>query len=304
MARQKEGMKKLGFLNSATAKELADPVDAFHRGMKQVGFVEGKNVEVAYQWAKHDLNRLTDCARKLVAAGVDVLAATGGIASAHAAVEAAKKTTKPIRVVFVGGFDPVKANLVSDLDRPSGNVTGVTTSTTETLPERLQLAEELLREADIKAIALLVKPDTLVGRLERERAGGAAVLEASTEDELKARFAEAEKARHAILVGADAFFTSKRKQIVALAKRHGVPAIYAFREYVDAGGLMSYGPSLTNAYRQAGVYVGKILGDANSANPPVLQPTYFEHVINLKTANALDLKVPHGLLARATHVIH
>jgi len=296
-------MKKLGFLNSATAKELADPVEAFHGGMKQVGFVKDQNVKVTDQWAEHDLGRLPDLARKLVEAEVDVLAATGGIASAQAAVEAAKGAAKPIRVVFVGGFDPVKAKLVDDLDRPTGNVTGVTTSTTESLPDRLQLAKELLHDAGIESIAVLIKPNTLVGQLEKANASGALVLEASTEEQLKAAFTEAKKARRAILIGADAFFTSKRAQIVALAKEHGVPAIYPFREYVYAGGLMSYGPSLPNAYRQAGVYAGRILGDATCPNPPVLRPTSFEHVLNLETANALNLKVPHGVLARATRVI-
>jgi len=301
MARQKEGTKTLGFLNSASSKELADPVAAFHAGMKQVGFVKDKNVKVIYQWAKHDLNRLPDLARKLVDAGVDVLAATGGIASAQAAVQAAAKTTKPIRVVFVGGFDPVGAKLVDNLRRPSGNATGVSTSTTESLPDRLRLANELLGATKV---AVLIKPNTLIGQLEMQKAAGAPVLEASTDKELKAAFAEAKKAGYAILVGADAFFTSRRKQIVALAKAHGVPAIYPFRQYVDAGGLMSYGPSLTNAYRQAGVYVGQILGDPKIPNPPVLEPTCFEHTINLKTANVLKLSVPHALLARANHVIH
>jgi putative ABC transport system substrate-binding protein len=199
----------------------------------------------------------------------------------------------------VGGFDPVKAKLVDNVDRPSGDATGVTTSTTECLQERLQLAKKLLGEA---IIAVLVKPNSVLGVLEAERAGGAPVLKASTEDELKARFAEAKKKRYAVLIGADAFFTSKRKQIVALAKLHGVSVIYPFRDYVEAGGLMSYGPSLPNAYRRAGVYVGQILGDLDCANPPVIHPS-LEHAINLKTAKALGVKFPHELLARATNII-
>jgi putative ABC transport system substrate-binding protein len=300
MARRKAAMKKLGFLSSAASpRELADPVAAFRSGMKSGGFVEGENVKVIYQWAKHDLSQLPDLARKLVDAEVDVLAATGGLASAQAAVEAAKKSAKRVRVVFVGGFDPVKAKLVDNVDRPSGDATGVTTSTTECLQERLQLAKKLLGEA---IIAVLVKPNSVLGVLEAERAGGAPVLKASTEDELKARFAEAKKKRYAVLIGADAFFTSKRKQIVALAKLHGVSVIYPFRDYVEAGGLMSYGPSLPNAYRRAGVYVGQILGDLDCANPPVIHPS-LEHAINLKTAKALGVKFPHELLARATNII-
>ena len=300
MARQKKVMKKLGFLSSASSsRELANPVAAFHSGMKSGGFVEGENVKVTYQWAKHDSSQLPDLARKPVDAEVDVLAATGGLASAQAAVEAAKKSTKRIRVVFVGGFDPVQAKLVDNVDRPSGDATGVTTSTTECLPERLQLAKKLLGET---TVAVLVKPNTVLGQLEAQKAGEAPVLKASTENELKARFAEAKKKGYAVLVGADAFFTSKRKKIVALAKQHGVPAIYPWREYVKAGGLMSYGPSLANAYRRAGVYVGQILDNPDCANPPVIHP-HLEYAINLKTAKALGVKFPHDLLARATSVI-
>ena len=300
-AKRAATMKKLGFLNSASSKELQDPVAAFHRGMNQVGYVEDENVQVTYQWARHDLSKLPELARKLVDAGVDVLAATGGLASSQAAVEAAKKADKAVRVVFVGGFDPVQAKLVDNLTRPRGNATGVNTSTTESLPDRIKLAKELLG-AETK-IALLVKPNTLVGSLESQKASGVPVLAASTDDEIKARFADAKRAGYTVIVGADAYFTSKRRLIVAQAKENGVAAIYPWREYVEAGGLMSFGPSLTNAYRQAGVYVGHILDDPSIANPPVLQPTSVEHAINLKTAKALAINVPSGLLARAALVV-
>jgi len=301
MAKRAAPMKKLGFLNSASPRELAEPVAAFHRGMNQVGYVEDQNVSVTYQWAKHDLNRLPELARKLVDAGVDVLAATGGLAPSQAAVEAAKKADKPVRVVFVGGFDPVQAKLVDNLTRPRGNATGVNTSTTESLPDRIKLTRDLLGSET--KMALLVKPNTFVGTLERQKANGLPVLEASTEDEIKSRFAEAKRAGYTIIVGADAFFTGKRKLLVAQAKQNGVAAIYAWREYVEAGGLMSYGPSLTNAYRQAGVYVGQILDNPTVANPPVLQPTSVEYAINLKTAKALGIEIPKGVLARAAVVV-
>jgi putative tryptophan/tyrosine transport system substrate-binding protein len=301
MAKQKAApTRTLGFLNSASAKELKTPVAAFHSGMNSVGFTEGKNVKVVNLWAKHDLARLPALARKLVEQGVDVLAATGGIAVAQAAVAAAKGATKPIRVVFVAGFDPSRVDLVNDVKRPSGNATGVNTSTTEVLPKRLQLAKTLLPG---KPLAMLVKPGTVLGQLEAQRADGASVLEASTGAELKAKFAEAKAKGWAVVVGADAFFTSNRKQIVDLAKRHAVPAIYPFREYVDVGGLMSYGPNLSNAYRQAGVYVGKILDDPSWVNPAILEPAFLELAINLKTARALELDVPHQLLTQASHVI-
>lgn len=299
-ARKAAATKTLGFLNSTSSKELEKPVAAFHRGMNSAGFTEGKNVKVAYQWAKHDLTRLPDMARKLVEQGVDVLAATGGIAPAQAAVAAAKNAGKPIRVVFVAGFDPVKIDLVDSLKQPTGHATGVNTSTTEMLPERLRLAARLLGG---KTIAMLIKPETVVGRLEAEKAQGAPVLKAGTTAELKTRFAEAKKEGYAVLVGADAFFTSNRKQIVELAKKHEVPTVYPWREYVELGGLMSYGPSLTNAYRQAGVYVGRILDDPSWVNPAVLAPNCFELVINLKAAKALNIQVPHDLLTRADHTI-
>jgi putative tryptophan/tyrosine transport system substrate-binding protein len=295
MPRSKASMKKLGFLNSASSNELGDLVAAFHRGMNDAGFVEDENVEVAYQWGKHDSRRLPDLARELVEAGIHVLAATGGLASAKAAVEAAKSAAQPIRVVFVASYNPGKP----ELDLTSGNVTGVNTSTTESLPVRLQLANELMRGK--KSVALLV--NGFIGQLEIERSTAVPLLRAGTKEQLEAAFTEAKKAGHTVVVGADAFFTSRQKQIVVLAKKHGVPTVYPWRQYVDRGGLMSYGPSLPNAYRQAGIYVGQVLGDPNCTKQPALQPICFEHVINLKTAKRLKLEIPHGLLARTTDVV-
>jgi putative ABC transport system substrate-binding protein len=295
MPRSRASMKKLGFLNSASSNELGDLVAAFRRGMSDTGFVEDENVDVAYRWAKHDFKLLPDLARELVETGVDVLAATGGLASAKAAVDAAKSATKPIRVVFVASYNPGKP----ELDLTSDNVTGVNTSTTESLPIRLQLANELMQGK--RSVALLV--NGFIGQLEIEKSATVPSLKAGTRDQLEAAFTEAKKAGHTVLVGADAFFTSRQKQIVALAKKHGVPAVYPWRQYVDHGGLMSYGPSLPNAYRQTGVYVGQVLGDPDCTKQPALQPICFEHVINLKTAKRLKLDIPHGLLARATAVV-
>src|SRR6266404_3568293 len=263
MARQKQAKKgiqkarakkRVGFLNSASLNELDRPVAAFHRGMRQLGFVEGKNVEITYQWAKHDLARLPDMARKLVDAGVDVI-----------------------------------------------NATGVTTSTAESLPERRQLLEKLVNRE--RAVALLIRPNTAFAQHEAQQGGSAAQFEAGSEAELKQSFAEAKRQGHALIVGADAFFTCKRNRIVALAEQFEVPTAYAFREFVDAGGLMSYGPSLANCYRQAGLYVGAILGNDKRGDLPILQSKRFELVINLKTARALHIDVPLELLARADHVI-
>jgi putative tryptophan/tyrosine transport system substrate-binding protein len=269
---------KLGFLNSAKSEaELRGPIAAFRRGMSQAG-VEKRYVALSAEWANHDSKRLPGLA----------------------AVEAATNSSRPVRVVFVGGFDPVEAGLVDHLERPSGNATGVSTSTTESLPMRLQLAGSL-RNAEV---VFLVKPDTLLARLERERMNGTYVVEAASDDELQARFREAKEKEHTIVLGADVFFTSRRKPIAKLADKYKVPAVYPFREYVEeADGLMSYGPSLANAYRQAGVYAGQLLLHPGEPNPPVVHPSIPELAINLKAAHRLKLMVPHELLARATYVV-
>jgi putative ABC transport system substrate-binding protein len=296
MAKQKVTMKKIGFLNSASSKELAAPVAAFHQGLKQAGFVDKRNAQVINQYAKHDLKALPRLADKLIDAGVDVLAATGGVASAQAAVDAVRKSGKPIRVVYVAGFDP------DNVDLPGGKATGVRTSTTDRLSERLKFASKLLGG---KRLAMLVRANTAVGASEKshfaKRGGEAPILEAETLKDLKARFAEAKSKDLALVFSADSFFTSNRKQIVALAKAQNVPAVYAFRDFVDAGGLMSFGPNLSNAYRQAGVLVGQILGDAR-ARPTVPENDCFEIAINLKAAKAHGIDAGE-LLAHANHVV-
>jgi putative ABC transport system substrate-binding protein len=293
-------MKRLGFLNSASSDELDEPVEQFHRGMKQAGFVKDKNVEIVDRWADHKLEDLPKLAGQLLDQGVDVLAATGGLAAAQAAVDTVKKARKPIRIVFVGGFDPVKSKLVKKLNEPKGNVTGVNTTTTESLPQRLKLARELLGKTPID---LLVRAKAVVGLLERKKSGKIPVLEASSIDQLGQRFEDAKKNGHALVLSSDPFFTTRAREIAQMAAETRVPAVYAWRVYVDAGGLMSYGPSLPNAYRQAGVYVGHILADAKSPNPPVIQLICAELAINLSTADDLGIQVSRQLLARADHVV-
>lgn len=289
-------MKQVGFLNSASLQELALPIGAFRSGMKQAG-PDKKSVQVTYRYAHNDLQKLPGLARGLVEAGVDVLAATGGIAAAQAAVDAVRASGKSIRVVFVAGFDPTDINL------PGGPATGIHTETTDALPERLKLADELLGS---KAMAMLVRPKTAVGDSEcatfRIQKSNGAVRQAASGKELRAEFKAAGKERQALIVSADPFYTSNRQQVVRLAKANKVPAVYAWREFVEAGGLMSFGPNLSNAYRQAGVYVGRMLVDANY-RPSVPELKCFDIAINLKTAKALKIPVPVELLARANHVV-
>jgi putative ABC transport system substrate-binding protein len=296
MAAQKANVKKVGFLNSASAKDLSVPIAAFHQGLKQAGYTDQKNVQVIVQFAKHDLKALPRLADKLVQADVNVLAATGGLAAAQAAVDAVNKSGKPTRVVYVASMDPNNTSL------PGGKAAGVRTSTTDCLTERLSIAARLLGDA---RLAILVRRNTAVGDSEKthfaKRSSGTPVLEADSIEELAARFSEAKTKHLAVVVSADPFFTSNRKKVVALAKQHQVPAVYAFREFVDAGGLMSFGPNLSNAYRQAGVLAGQMLGDARSDSPEP-DRSCFEISINLKTAKALGVDAGK-LLAHAHHVV-
>jgi ABC-type uncharacterized transport system substrate-binding protein len=274
---------------------LPVPIREFHRGMRHAGFVKNRNVKLIDRWAKHDLGQLPDLARQLVEKGIDVLVATGGIAAAEAAVNAVKSAGAQIPIVLVASFDADKPEL--DL---SGNVTAVNTLTTHSLPKRLKLAKELLGES--KVIALLVNGPG--GKKEREKLPDIPVLEARTKDELKAAFTKAKKEGYAVLVGADPFFTANQKLVVELAKKNNVPAIYPWRLYVDGnkGGLISHGPNLAHAYRQAGVFVGRVLDDTKHGKAH-LEPLTLELVINLKAAKTHDLKIPHHVLARAHHIV-
>jgi putative ABC transport system substrate-binding protein len=281
-------------------------VAAFRQGLSEAGYIEGKNVAIEYRWAEGRYDELPALAAELVGRNVDVIATSGGPPPALAA----KSVTSTVPIVFVSGDDPIGKGLVTSLARPSGNLTGVSLMGVEVTPKRLQLLSELVPQASV--VALLVNPNNANAErimrdvLEAARAKGVQlpVLKAASESEIDAAFATLVQLHTgALLVGNDSFFNSRRDQLVALAARHAVPAIYAWREFAAAGGLISYGTSLPAAYRQVGIYVGKILKGAKPADLPIQQPTKFELVINLKTAQALGLTVPHSLLQRADEVI-
>jgi putative tryptophan/tyrosine transport system substrate-binding protein len=301
-------MPVIGLLNGASPGAMVLYTAAFRQGLKDAGFVEGQNAAIEYRWAEGQYDRLPALAADLVARQVAVIAATS---SPTALVAKAATTTIPI--VFEGGFDPVEVGLVASLNRPGGNVTGVSNFSGVLAAKVFELLHELVPNPTV--VAVLVNPtnpiraeSTAKDMQAAGRALGQAVhiLNASTEGEIDAAFASLAQLRAAALVfGGDTFITSRRNQIVALAARHAVPTISGSpgREYVAAGGLMSYGSSLTDAYRQTGIYTGKILKGAKPADLPVLQPTKFELVINLKTAKALGLKVPLTLQVAADEVI-
>ena len=279
---------------------------AFRQGLGETGYVEGQNVAIEYRWAEDHYDRLPGLAADLVGRKVDLIATSGGNVSALAA----KNATSTIPIVFASGGDPVATGLVASLARPGGNLTGFSFLVGELNPKRLELLSELVPQA--RVIALLVNPNnpnaegTIQDMQEAARAKGVQlpILKAGTESEIDAAFASLVQLQAgALVVGGDPFFNSRREQLVALASRHAVPAIYEGREFAVAGGLISYGASLTAAYRQLGTYAGKILKGAKPADLPVQQPTKFELVINLKTAKALGLTVPQSILARADEVI-
>jgi putative ABC transport system substrate-binding protein len=302
---QQKAMPVIGYLGSASPGTNASFVAAFHQGLSKTGYVEGQNVAIEYRWAEGRYDRLPALAADLVSRDVDVIAAFD-----IPAARAAKSATSSIPIVFCIGTDPVGDGLVASLARPGGNLTGVTFIATELMPKRLELLSELVRQA--RVIALLVNPNntnaepTIRDVQEAARAKGVqlAIMKASTESEIDAAFACLIKLQAgALVVGADALFFSRRDQLVASASRHAVAAIYDAREYAVAGGLISYGASLTGTYRQAGIYVGRILKGAKPADLPVEQPSRFELVVNLKTANELRLTIPPSILARADEVI-
>jgi putative ABC transport system substrate-binding protein len=303
---QQMAMPVIGYLHFGSPGPSASQVADFHQGLSETGYVEGQNVAVEYRWAEDRYDRLPALAADLVGRKVDVIAAV----SAPSAL-AAKNATSTIPIVFMSGTDPVADGLVASLARPGGNLTGVSFLYVELHPKRLELLSELVPQA--KVIALLVNPNFSSGteRIMRDVQEAARVkgvqlqiLKAGTEGEIDAAFATlAQLHADALLVGSDPFFDSRREQLVALASRHAIPAIYPGRDFAAAGGLISYGSSLRAVTRQLGIYTGKILKGAKPADLPVQQPTTFELVINLKTAKALGLAVPPSLLAGADEVI-
>jgi len=301
---QQTAMPVIGFLSATSPGPLAPFVAAFRQGLSETGYVEGQSVVIEYRWAEGRYDRLPALAANLVDLRVDVIVASGSTAP-----RAAKNATSAIPIVFVGG-DPVLSGLVPSLGRPGGNLTGFSLFVDELMPKRLELLSDLIPQA--RSIALLVNPNsasterTIRDLQEAARAKGVQliILKAGTESEIEGAFGSlVERQAHALLVGADPFFNSRREQLVALASRHAVPAIYEWREFVTSGGLISYGPSLTSIYRQLGIYAGRIVKGAKPADLPVQQPTTFELVVNLKTAKALGLTVPQTILARADEVI-
>jgi putative tryptophan/tyrosine transport system substrate-binding protein len=300
---EQSGMPVIGFLHLGSPQPYATMVAAFLHGLSEAGFVEARNVAIEYRWAENQTDRLPAMAADLVRRGVDVIAPAGGPAS----VRAAQTATTTIPIVFSLGSDPVKMGFVDSLNRPGGNVTGVTFLANELEAKQLDLLSELVPRAD--AIAYLVNPSN-PNTATAVRAAGQVlgrrihVFNASTERDLDLAFAGLGQQRAgALLISPDPLFTSRREQIVSLALRHAVPTMYQFREFVAAVGLISYGVDLKDAYRQHGIYVGRILKGASPADLPVMQPTKFELVINLKTAKALGLEVSPMLLARADEVI-
>jgi len=302
---QQKAMPVIGFLGSLAPDFSAPRVAAFREGLSETGFVDGQSVAIEYRWAEGRFDQLPALAADLVARNVDVIAA-----DAVTSARAAKDATTTIPVVFISGGDPVERGLVASFARPGGNLTGIAMMVTELAPKRFELLSEMVPQAGV--IALLVNPNNVqtegVIRGVREAARAKAVqlqiLKASTEGEIDAAFGTLMQLQaDALLIGPDPFLDRQREQLVALAARHAVPAIYEWRESVVAGGLISYGTRLTSMFRQLGTYAGKILKGAKPADLPVQQPTTFELVVNLKTAKELGLTVPPSILARADEVI-
>ena len=303
---QQKAMPVIGFLGSVAPGPSAPLVAAFRGGLGETGFVDGQNVAIEYRWAEGRFDQLPTLAADLVNRNDDVIAA-----DAVPSARAAKDATPTIPVVFISGSDPVERGLVASFARPGGNLTGVAMMVAELAPKRFELLSEMVPQASV--IALLVNPKNVVqtdavikGVREAARAKAVQlqILKASTEEEIGAAFGTLMQLQaDALLIGPDVFFHARREQLVALAARYRVPAIYEMRESVAAGGLISYGPSLAGVFRQLGIYAGKILKGARPADLPVEQPTRFELVINLKTANALGLTIPPSILARADEVI-
>jgi ABC-type uncharacterized transport system substrate-binding protein len=303
---QQPAMPVVGFLSSLGKNDRPNLADAFRRGLSEAGYAEGRNVMIEYQFAENKYDRLPALAADLVNRKVAVIAATGGGNS----ILVAKASTTTIPIVFLTGGDPVQEGYVASLNRPGGNITGISWFGTQLSAKGLGLLHELLPNATV--IALLTNPKLPEAARATSDAQEAArtlghqllVLHASAPSEIDTAFATLRQARAgALLVSGDPFFSSRRQQIVTLAARDAIPALYFNRELVAEGGLMSYGNDIPDAYRRAGLYVGRILNGASPADLPIDQATKFEFVINLKTAKALGLTVPPTVLARADEVV-
>ena len=303
---QQQSFPVIGFLHSGSPGPFANLVAAFREGLRTSGYIEGKNVIVDFRWAEGQYELLSGLADELVRRQVALIVAGGGAAPALAV----KAMTRTIPVIFISGGDPIRLGLVARLDRPGGNVTGINVVTADLSAKRLALLRELVPNATLVAVLLNTSNPTagteLTGLQEAARSIGQPIhiTKATNERELDAAFASFPELRpDALLVSPDSFFYSRRNQIVRLAGRYGLPALYEQREFALAGGLMSFGTNLAYGYRDAGLYAGRILLGATPAELPVIQSAKFELVINMKTARALGIAVPAPLLARADEII-
>jgi ABC-type uncharacterized transport system substrate-binding protein len=302
---QQPAMPVIGFLNGASPEGYAPYATAFRQGLKETGYVDGQNVTIEYRWAEGRYERLPTQAADLVHRQVSVIAATS-----TPAILVARAATSTIPIVFTTAADPVKLGFVASLNQPGGNATGVSFFNAEMGSKQAGLLHEIIPAA--AHVGLLVNPNFPATDAQTRDVTTAAsaigfqidVMQASDSREIEAAFGALVRNRaDALLVGSDTFFVSRRLQIATLAARHAMPAVYPLREFAEAGGLMSYGASQTEAYRQAGIYTGKILKGAKPADLPVMQSTKFELVINMPTARAIGLEIPPMLLARADEVI-
>jgi putative ABC transport system substrate-binding protein len=303
---QQRAMPVIGFLGSRSPAESTYVVAAFRCGLGEAGFIEGQNCLIAFRWADGRYDKLPALAAELVGMRVSVVFAAGGSISAHAA----KAATSTIPIVFSAAFDPVRLGLVASLNRPGGNLTGMSDFTAALAGKRLESLKELTPTAAV--MAYLVNPSSTSAEIESKEAQLAAtalgielhMLDVDPRVDLDGIFATVAKlGARALVVSGEASFVSQRDRLVTLSARHAIPTSYAWREFVTAGGLMSYGTSLSESYRQAGIYVGRVLKGENPSDLPVVQPSKFELIINLKTAKALGITVPPALLARADEVI-
>jgi putative tryptophan/tyrosine transport system substrate-binding protein len=303
---QQPAMPVIGYLSFGSPSPFVHFTAAFRKGLEEGGYVDGKNVVIEYRWAENQTNRLNPLASELVGQRVAVIVATGGSQTARAA----KLATSTIPIVFTGGGDPVTLGLVASLNQPGGNATGVTNFGVTLDGKRLELLRELIPRADVIAVLFsseLPGADSHLRdiQLAAETLGQTIypVRVNSARDFEQAFASIVQRRAGALLVPSTALCTNRRDELVALASRHAVPAIYSFREFADSGGLISYGTNIADGYRQAGVYTARILKGEKPANLPVMQPTKFELVVNLKTAKTLGITVPPTLLARADEVI-
>jgi putative ABC transport system substrate-binding protein len=301
---QQKTIPVIGWLSSSSVGPYAWNMAAFRQGLSETGYVEGQNVAIEI-WAEVRADRLPELAADLVGRKVSVIVTQGGNFPALAA----KNATSAVPIIFLAGSDPVRAGLVAALNRPGGNLTGICLLTGELWGKRVELISELAPDATV--LALLVNPNFAnvedVIRAVQEAAGAKRlqlrILKAATESEINAAFGSLVELRAGALVVGDPSYIARREQIVALAGRTAIPAIYEWREFASAGGLISYGPNLTRIYREMGLYTGKVLNGAKPADLPVQQPTNFEMIVNLKTARTLGLTVPSTILARADELI-